>query len=983
MHNHDDTLDAYTGVKDSSSRGNTPDPLESELRVFPCSFSANFWPELIERMLAQAATVPLTRQLIIVPDNSMILAYRAAWAAQAQRTRQAYLLPSMMTLMDWAKAHGAQDWDAQDTERMLNWMQVLPQAQILREALGQNVEAGDDLLGLSRLLIGMSDELSLHLLAGRDVAWVKNAVEQAIQSIYNQQTHRIAQQELAILLHCWQADVDKQTPVVGYLAVLQQMARNSARAHDCVWVLRNRPWTAHETEFWQQYAQHSAVWVLDIQTVQVRVGAQRQAAITCIAGEWAPRWAGTVSNQAGASEALVPFLRAHNLEDEAQAVVRQVLAWRAQGLRQIALVALDRQVSRRVWALLRRVGVDIRDDTGWLLSTSRAASAWFEGLRLWQGEVLAQALLSWLSHPMVLADWPSERKSAVLTVLYALADRQRSVQPPRIWRTWSDWLAALAGLQKRSPTLADWSEPDTALAYADAHWLLQYAQSAHAENQRARPLKHWAQAVMAWAQTVGLWTALMQDNAGQKWCELLRRWLWVDNEAPLTLATFLRLMNAEVERLTYRPPSLSVDESGVDEVILLPLGNTRLRTFDAVWLLGADAGNLPGAEQDLGLLNWAVRQDLGLPTVQDKQVQMRIALLDLFALNPQLCASYSAQKDGTPNALSPWLQQYLRAQGGVVQDIERIEEQVAPQVHTRSAVAVADHLPQQISATDLNSISACPYQYHVKKVLAIAPKEWPDEEIQASDKGTLWHSIVERFHRGRDASQAEQDVERFIEVVDACVLPLCADNARYWSIHQQFQAYAEAFVAWWQAREREGWQVKHSEYQPEQVPLQPITDASGRQVHQLHWRGRIDQVDERRSELGVPQWSLIDYKTNSVRNYQSAIRDGEDTQLAFYVHLIESARSSPDAEVVDARYVGVDRHMTDDLPEAVLGDAGYIHQQAEQLRAQVHALFLRMAQGAPLVAFGEKSACVYCDYRAVCRKDYTMLSVVSTPQGGA
>ena len=142
-------------------------------------------------------------------------------------------------------------------------------------------------------------------------------------------------------------------------------------------------------------------------------------------------------------------------------------------------------------------------------------------------------------------------------------------------------------------------------------------------------------------------------------------------------------------------------------------------------------------------------------------------------------------------------------------------------------------------------------------------------------------------------------------------------------------------------------------------------------MHEVHWRGRIDQVDERLDEIGASQWSLIDYKTNNVRGYQQAIRQHEDTQLAFYINLIESAvEASSTKQVVDARYVGVDRHADRPLPEAILGDAAHIQQQARQLREQVQQVFLQMAQGAPLVAFGEKSACVYCNYRAVCRKDY-------------
>ena len=949
----------------------------SGVHTIACTFSPSFWQEVVARMLASESTVPLTRQLIIVPDNSMILAYRAAWAAQARQAKRAYLIATMMTLMDWAKLNGAEDWDAHDTERMLNWMQVLPSAQVLREALGQRAEDGDDVMGLARLLIGMSDELSIHLLAGRDVAWVKRAVNQAVDAVYQRQTHHLAQQELAILLHCWQADVDKQTPVVRYLAVLQQMSRDHAvaakRPFDCVWVLRNRPWTAHEQHFWHHYARHVKVCVLDVQSVAVRAGAERQRAILNIAGDWSARW--SLINEVNNDEIhAVRFVRARNFEDEAQTIVRQVLQWRVQGLRQIALIALDRQVSRRVWALLRRVGVDIRDDTGWLLSTSRSASAWNSGLSLLQGEVFAKALIEWLTHPVVLTNWIAERKSALLDVVYALADRQQSYQKKQVWRSWDDWLQALYALEKSNKTLVD------ASVIADVKTVFEQAKRYARRWQTPRTLGAWAYEFIEWAHDFGLWAALANDAAGQVWCALLRRWQWVENTAEWSLSTTLRLMDSEVERLTYRPPNVVKNDPSKDdtEVTLLPLGNTRLRTFDAVWLLGADAGNLPGAEQDLGLLNLAVRRDLGLPTVQDKQLQMRIALLDILALNAQVCASYAAQKDGTPNALSPWLQQYLRAQGGEVIDTERMEQQVEPQPQARSAVTVAQHIPHSISATDLDSIAACPYQYHARKVLAISPTEWPDDEITASDKGNLWHAIAERFHQQRDGMASNQDEARFVQVVDELLLPLCTENPRYWSLKQLFSSYATAFVAWWQAREREGWQVKYSERW--QTSPQRITSTDGQVLHELLWGGRIDQIDERVNELGEIQWSLIDYKTNDLKKYKNRIRDDEETQLAFYIHLLETGAQT---QVADARYVGVDRHAEQHLPEAPLGDAAYIHAQAVQLRERVRQLFVQMIQGQPLAAFGEKGACVYCDYRALCRRDYVVSVQDTAKQGGA
>ena len=153
-------------------------------------------------------------------------------------------------------------------------------------------------------------------------------------------------------------------------------------------------------------------------------------------------------------------------------------------MRQIALVALDRQVSRRVWALLRRVGVDIQDDTGWLLSTSRAASAWFHGLQLLHEAVLAKDLMQWLTHPIVLADWPSERKAAALAVLACLgrsaAALSADARVAHMGRLAEEW----AYVKMRAMPLADLSAAEMDTAYADVHELLAQAKISTAVGKR-------------------------------------------------------------------------------------------------------------------------------------------------------------------------------------------------------------------------------------------------------------------------------------------------------------------------------------------------------------------------------------------------------------------------------------------------------------------------------------------------------------------
>ena len=183
----------------------------------------------------------------------------------------------------------------------------------------------------------------------------------------------------------------------------------------------------------------------------------------------------------------------------------------------------------------------------------------------------------------------------------------------------------------------------------------------------------------------------------------------------------------------------------------------------------------------------------------------------------------------------------------------------------------------------------------------MAPHEWPSDEISPSDKGNLWHSVVERFHRQRDAATPEQDLSVFTQRWTECLLPLCADNPRYWAVQQQFTATPPHLSSGGRrANARVG--KSNTANTRHKTRAQSIVDAAGHAVHELHWRGRIDQVDERMNELSEVEWSLIDYKTNNVRGYQQSIRNHEDTQLAFYINLIESAVEATGAAepIVDA-----------------------------------------------------------------------------------
>ncbi len=93
----------------------------------------------------------------------------------------------------------------------------------------------------------------------------------------------------------------------------------------------------------------------------------------------------------------VPVLGAcPGFEDEAQSAAAQVLTELSAGRRPVALVAHDRLLVRRVHELLVRSGAQVVDETGWRLSTTRAAAGFMALLHSARHDAGNDALLDWL-----------------------------------------------------------------------------------------------------------------------------------------------------------------------------------------------------------------------------------------------------------------------------------------------------------------------------------------------------------------------------------------------------------------------------------------------------------------------------------------------------------------------------------------------------------------------------------------------------------
>ena len=177
---------------------------------------------------------------------------------------------------------------------------------------------------------------------------------------------------------------------------------------------------------------------------------------------------------------------ADEAEQAAACVIRQIEAGRAP----VALAAIDRVLTRQIRAMLDARGVAIRDETGWKLSTTRAAAHLMSALRAGAWNASSDAVLDWMKNaPALPAD-------AVLAL-------ERRVRRAGL-RDWSALQPSDLGDGKSLPALVERVE----------QW--------RAGLQGTRALPQWLEALRDLLDASGQWSLLEGDAAGEKVIEALR-----------------------------------------------------------------------------------------------------------------------------------------------------------------------------------------------------------------------------------------------------------------------------------------------------------------------------------------------------------------------------------------------------------------------------------------------------------------------------
>jgi ATP-dependent helicase/nuclease subunit B len=687
----------------------------------------------------------------------------------------------------------------------------------------------------------------------------------------------------------------------------------------------------------------------DLDALVVVQGLQANPLAQALAAHW-QAISSTAQWQAGPDPSDGGHITVHtadNAHDEADRAAACVLRHLGLGRSPVALAAVDRVSARRISATLQLHGVALADETGWKLSTTRAAAGVVALLRAarWQahGEGMDDALLDWLKH----TNAPSAQVDALERTFRqqnATLDQQNVAQAAIefIVSKPSDDAAA-------APATAPFTAPER-----------QSVEAVLASLRRSRPVAQWLTSLQQTLRATGQWGTLVADAAGRDCLQalhLLQPDLLESYNLPMSLAEFSAWANDCLESGSFKPSA----EEGASpaQVVVLPLAQVMARPFAAIVIAGADEQRLPAEPEPVGAWTTAQRTALGLPHRDALGAEQQAVWRSAMQV-PQVDVLWRSMDGEQALQPSPLLQRWMlgqTSQGQVSQGL-CAESAIDPRESVLCTAqptspphpAVQGLKINRLSASSYSDLRTCPYRFFALRLLGLQEAPELDAEVDKRDFGSWLHAVLSDFHTRRQempASAVSGGTD--IALIDQCAADQRMADSGFVPFAAAWPQVRSSYLAWLAQHEAEGWQF-------DQAELERTLAHDG-----ITLNGRLDRVDRlsRGPEAGTAY--VLDYKTESTQTSKERVKNPmEDTQLAFYAALLGE-------DDLHAAYVNIaERDCKITTQPEIMAARDALLSGITQDVQRIHA-------GHAMPALGEGNACDFCAARGLCRKDFWTL----------
>ena len=807
-----------------------------------------------------------SRAVVLVPYAQLMNEARTAWGAHVQSLgQQSAFVPRFETTMNWASSA------------------AVNAANIVASPQDIHMDTAIDVLTASSLLQRAGLAAQQNLLAGRlvEAAWTLARIAAAQPPATRLAWGESKAQELAVGM---ESDV-----LVFELAIARVALAWAAASGYPTDVLFNDGLAA------------------DTDLLVVINGFQADPLTEALKSHFADR-AFSIALKTPDSQGLVVQYAAQDLEDEAHVAAACVLAHLQVGRCPVALIAQDRVLTRRVRGMLADKGVALRDETGWKLSTTRAAATLMGLLDALAWDASTDSVLDWLKNA------PAFDPAKV-----ALAEAALRKIGCRAWRAVPATEHDIAPIAARVTAL-------------------------RTQLQAARHLTDWLNALRSVLQASAQWEPLVGDAAGMAVMAALHLDDSRDSPFPvnprMSLQDFSSWVNQALEAASFTPT-----HPPTAQVVILPLSQLLGRPVQAVVLPGCDEVRLAVSPEPAGLFTPAQRALLGLPTRQQLADDLRAAWR--YALTAaRLDLLWRSSEGGERLMPSGFLQELQLSQSPESMVDPRTARVVAAQP-TPPPLPTGQKLPiAKLSASAYEDLRRCPYRFFALRQLRLQEADELESELGKKDFGNWLHWLLRSFHEALKASPTSDFIAQ------SAMLNIASDDAtRALALTpDEFLPFAaiwprvrDGYLDWLAAHQATGAIYVEGEAWKD-MPLGSLTLV-----------GKIDRIDQ------MPDGShlVIDYKTEASDKTKSRIKDaGEDTQLAFYAALLHD-------DTLAAAYVNLgEKEATKTYSQIDIVDL------RDDLIGGIMSDMNRISDGAVLPALGEGKACDFCAARGLCRKDF-------------
>lgn len=687
-------------------------------------------------------------------------------------------------------------------------------------------------------------------------------------------------------------------------------------------------------------------------------------------------------------------------EDVAWMAARRIEEHLIAGRENVALIAQDRLVARRVRALLARLGpgLSVQDETGWKLVTTRAAAAvhdWLAIVRSSSGPSVME-LMAFFKSPLfdinffegllgVNQDVPNEIKanSRTQALLWAIEKRLLKYE---VKAGWTSIIGCFDRDDNDEALEIDSNNLESLYSLSNCRSILVYLQNlSKAWYGLKKTSSLWADHLLSDLDKLGMTQLLVADEAGRQYVQCVESMASVD-QTQLSLNSWMALLDLWIEESSYLEKAIS----GVAKITVLPLSGMRLRTFDAVVMVGCDDKQLPSFS-DAGLFfSDQLMSALSIRGIHEEFVQQSRDLSQMLVSHRYVDLIWQTMGSSqSENRLSSWLVRLDKQLHISHQSSASLPMANAHHVDIIQSKATWDggqyQLPVSVSPSAYKLLRDCPYKFYVNRLLGLRTLDGLEIESDSSLIGTLLHRILKNFYKevqiqdvqnSLDLTQLNDDQrsDRYQVLLGLlgnislkAFSKLIQGNGKYISYWLDWQSQMPSWVDWQLKREAAGWQFHNAEVK---VGFDLVLDDGA----QIRIEGNADRLDIHAKEGA----SVLDYKFQSPKKIEKkSAYIADDPQLLIYAKAVNQTMEVEEKNVTAVEWVALKQDKSDlkknrprfDYP---LEDFSTLYDNFLQ---GVSRDLSQVWAGNPMQADAPDSVCQFCDVRGICRKGMWSRSV--------